>query len=95
MERQVARWVHWYKHQRLHSSIGDLPPLEFEHAHRQAQPVTPIPDVALLTSPPGNPGRFTSDLHVDDADEAIKRADRGPTGQARRVVPWPAIQVVP
>lgn len=46
VEWQVARWVHWYNHQRLHSSIGDLPPLEFEHAHRQAQPVTPIPDVA-------------------------------------------------
>jgi putative transposase len=46
VEWQVARWVHWYNHQRIHSSIGDLPPLEFEHAHRQAQPVTPIPDVA-------------------------------------------------
>ena len=32
VERKVARWVHWYNHQRLHSSIGDLPPLEFEHA---------------------------------------------------------------
>ena len=46
VEWQVARWVHWYNHQRLHSSIGDLPPLEFERAYRQAQPVTPIPDVA-------------------------------------------------
>ena len=23
--------VRWYNHQRLHSSIGDLPPIEFEH----------------------------------------------------------------
>jgi putative transposase len=46
VEWQVARWVHWYNHQRLHSSIGDLPPLEFEHAHRQAHTVTPTPEVA-------------------------------------------------
>lgn len=46
VEWQVARWVHWYNHQRLHSSIGDIPPLEFEHAHRQAHTVTPTPEVA-------------------------------------------------
>ena len=46
VEWQVARWVHWYNLDRLHSSIGHLPPLEFETQHRQAEPVTPIPDVA-------------------------------------------------
>ncbi len=46
VEWQVARWVHWYNHQRLHSSIGNLPPVEFEHHHRQATTVTPIPEVA-------------------------------------------------
>lgn len=35
VEWQVARWAHWYKHDRLHSSIGDLPPIEFEQHHRQ------------------------------------------------------------
>ena len=46
VEWQVARWVHWYNSTRLHSSIGHLPPLEFERLHRQATTVTPIPDVA-------------------------------------------------
>jgi transposase InsO family protein len=46
VEWQVARWVHWYNHQRLHSSIGYQPPVEFEHHHRQATTVTPIPEVA-------------------------------------------------
>jgi putative transposase len=46
VEWQVARWVHWYNAARLHSSIGHLPPLEFEHHHRQARTVTPIPEVA-------------------------------------------------
>jgi putative transposase len=46
VEWQVARWVHWYNTTRLHSSIGHLPPNEFEHLHRQATTVAPIPDVA-------------------------------------------------
>ena len=46
VEWQVARWVHWYNATRLHSSIGHLPPIEFEHHHRQATNVTPIPEAA-------------------------------------------------
>ena len=46
VEWQVARWVHWYNHDRLHSSIGHAPPVEFEHIHRHAVTVTPTPEVA-------------------------------------------------
>jgi transposase InsO family protein len=46
VEWQVARWVHWYNAERLHSSIGHLPPIEFETHHRQAKSVTPTPEVA-------------------------------------------------
>lgn len=46
VEWQVARWVHWYNTTRLHSSIGNLPPIEYEHAHRQAKTVAPNPEVA-------------------------------------------------
>jgi putative transposase len=46
VEWQVARWVHWYNTDRLHSSIGHLPPIEFEHHHRQARTETPNRDVA-------------------------------------------------
>jgi putative transposase len=40
VEWQVARWVHWYNTTRLHSSIGYLPPIEFEQLHRQATKTT-------------------------------------------------------
>jgi transposase InsO family protein len=30
VERETAEWVHWYNHQRLHSSIGYSPPIEYE-----------------------------------------------------------------
>ena len=46
VEWQVARWVHWYNTDRLHSSIGHLPPIEFEHHHRQARTATPDREVA-------------------------------------------------
>jgi putative transposase len=46
VEWQVASWTAWYNTQRLHSSIGHLPPIEFEHLHRQATTVAPIPEVA-------------------------------------------------
>jgi putative transposase len=46
VEWQVARWVHWYNAERLHSSIGHMPPIEFEHHHRQAKTVAPQPEAA-------------------------------------------------
>lgn len=46
VEWQVASWVAWYNAERLHSSIGHLPPIEFEHLHRQATTVAPSPEVA-------------------------------------------------
>jgi putative transposase len=50
VEWRVARWVHWYNNERLHSSIGHLPPIEFEELHRQAMTTTPTttsnPEVA-------------------------------------------------
>lgn len=30
VEQATASWVHWYNTERLHSTIGDMPPVEFE-----------------------------------------------------------------
>ncbi|MGH2841943.1 MAG: IS3 family transposase [Solirubrobacteraceae bacterium] len=30
LEFAVARWIGWYNQRRLHSSLGDIPPVEFE-----------------------------------------------------------------
>ena len=49
VEWQVARWVHWYNTDRLHSSIRHLPPIEFEHHHRQAR--TSRPPTGTLPKP--------------------------------------------
>src|SRR5699024_3780009 len=33
VEKATASWVHWFNNERLHSSIGDIPPLEYEQNH--------------------------------------------------------------
>ena len=33
LELATLEWVSWFNHTRLHSSLGDIPPVEFEAAH--------------------------------------------------------------
>ena len=35
VERETAAWVHWYNTERLHSSIGYCPPIEYERRYRE------------------------------------------------------------
>ena len=46
VERETARWVHWYNAKRLHSSIGYLSPVEAEQRYRDATTAAPVPEVA-------------------------------------------------
>ena len=47
VERETASWVHWYNSTRLHSSIGYLPPVEYEQRYREhAIPAASTPEVA-------------------------------------------------
>jgi len=36
LELAIVEWVGWFNHQRLHSSLDDVPPVEFEAAHDYA-----------------------------------------------------------
>ena len=38
LELATARWVDWYNHRRLHSSIGEVPPAEFEASYYANRP---------------------------------------------------------
>jgi transposase InsO family protein len=42
-ELAIVEWVAWFNHERLHSSIGDLPPVEFEQLYRERAPANPPP----------------------------------------------------
>ena len=37
VELATLGWVHWHNHQRLHSTLGDTPPTEFEEAYAARQ----------------------------------------------------------
>ena len=36
LELAIVEWVGWFNHQRLHSSLNDVPPVEFEAVHDYA-----------------------------------------------------------
>jgi Integrase core domain len=43
-ELAIVKWVGWFNHQRLHSSLGDIPPVEYEQRYAAANaPNVPIP----------------------------------------------------
>jgi transposase InsO family protein len=46
VERATAVWVHWFNTERLHSSLGHVPPIEFEQHYRDHAEGTRIPEVA-------------------------------------------------
>ena len=57
LELATLNWVHWFNETRLHSAIGDVPPIEFEtEYYRQNDPAA---TAAGRTQPPLNPGRFS------------------------------------
>ena len=44
-EIAIYEWISWYNHARIHTSIGDAPPVEYEHSY-YAQITTPAPTSA-------------------------------------------------
>jgi putative transposase len=39
----TAGWVDWYNNRRLHSTLGNVPPIEYEQAHYAALNQEPQP----------------------------------------------------
>ncbi|MFM9379459.1 integrase core domain-containing protein, partial [Gordonia sp. VNK21] len=36
VEYATSEWVDWYNNRRLHSHLGHIPPIEYEHSHYAA-----------------------------------------------------------
>jgi putative transposase len=45
VERETAGWIQWFNSTRLHSSIGHVPPIEYEQNYR-VNTTTPTGEVA-------------------------------------------------
>jgi hypothetical protein len=50
-ELAIVEWVGWYNHARLHSSIGDIPPVEYEQLHAPTAETANQPDGSVAASP--------------------------------------------
>jgi hypothetical protein len=72
VELATATWVAWFNHQRLHRSLGDIPPAEFEQNHARVALNASIPCNGSAAGIPSNAAdgltkRRTLTLGVDCA----------------------------
>jgi putative transposase len=54
LEIATIAWVGWYNHERLHESLGDIPPVEFEAAAAADAPISANGSVASIAPRPAN-----------------------------------------
>jgi Integrase core domain len=77
LELATVEWVAWFNHDRLHSSLGDIPPVEFELRYTAAIALNPRISVdrpvAAITPKPAN-GLTTSRASTVGVDFVV--ADR-------------------
>ena len=72
LEIATIEWVGWYNHERLHESLGDIPPVEFEAATARDAPISANGSVASIAPRPANglTTRRSAALGVDPAPTA-------------------------
>jgi hypothetical protein len=69
VELATLGWVHWHNTQRLHGSLNDLPPAEFEQLH--AAPDSFDPGVLPGNPPAPKPAECLPQPHPDAIDNQI------------------------
>ena len=76
LELAIVAWVAWFNHDRLHSSLGDIPPVEFEQRYAAAIALNPRisvdGSVAAITPKPAN-GLTTSRASTIGVDFVVDR----------------------
>lgn len=77
LELATVEWVAWFNHVRLHSSLGDIPPVEFE-ALNTPKPVDRSVPVVVHKPADGLTTRHVLELGVDLATEGPIWSERCP-----------------
>jgi putative transposase len=85
VELETAAWVGWFNHDRLHESLGDIPPVEFEHNHAAANalnaPIAGNGSVAAI-SPRAANGLTASRVSTARVDFVVQQSDLGDNARA-------------
>jgi putative transposase len=84
VELATVGWVAWFNHDRLHESLGDIPPVEFEHAAR-ARPISVDGSIAPIPSRAANglTTRRLSTVGVDFAANGSISPENAPVARGR------------
>jgi hypothetical protein len=89
LELATVEWVGWFNHDRLHESLGDIPPVEFEQLRALEGPISPNGSVA--GSSPRAAGRLrTPRSEPSGASEHANGNRNRPAGRRarhRRIAP--------
>ena len=85
VELAIVEYVSWFNHDRLHSSLGDIPPVEFEALHAGAGPNPPKRSPAVPSpGPSGGSQRFVRRRSERRRAETAPRAPRRCRSSPRR-----------
>jgi putative transposase len=78
LELATVKWVAWFNHDRLHSSLGDIPPVEFEHNYAAMispdAPISPNGSVAAVSPRTAN-GLTASRVSTVGVDFVAQQSD--------------------
>jgi putative transposase len=87
LELAVVEYIGWFNHQRLHESLGDIPPGEFEQLHHARPGPSPGNGSVLATSPKPANGlrtRRSKPVDVDFAANGLAFAESALAAQPPR-----------
>jgi putative transposase len=78
VELAVLEYVDWFNNRRLHESLGDIPPVEFEQLHADDRPFSGDLTVAALR-PNGSDGLTKRRLELDNTKIVVDGGERAKT----------------
>jgi putative transposase len=72
-ELAIVEWVSWFNHDRLHESLGDIPPVEFEQNYveriaKEPPPGSSRPTGSLRRAGGEQPQPLPSSVKLQDAE---------------------------
>jgi putative transposase len=74
LELATVEYIGWFNHDRLHESLGDIPPVEFEQLHHACQSLTSGNGSVAVLSPKAAEGIRTRRISTDGVDFAADRS---------------------